>query len=146
MEAQGALVLPYRQKILEAFGEVLAKDWPEPVRARKEATAFPFLVIIAKHFEPFDPGDDPSAIVWFEDLEDRSDGVWKVLDAIARRVQRGDDLFACLRGVEAKAARAAKADQAAGLGRYVDVAIPVIPGFVSIRAGAILADALRRLG
>ena len=43
MEAEGALIVPYKNKMREAFGEVLKKDWPQPVKMRMNKSNIHFL-------------------------------------------------------------------------------------------------------
>jgi hypothetical protein len=145
MESKGVLVMPYRHKMRESFAEVVDKGWPEAVRARIEATKFPFLLIIKEDFRDFSPARHRSAIVWFEDFEEKPEEVWKVLDSLATRVVRDEDVFDWLTEVEARARRSELARKAGEASRYIDVDIPILPGVVSIKAGAIWADVMKRL-
>ncbi len=139
MSYKGVLVLPYDDRMREALVEITAKPWPEAVKARIEAEQYPFLLIIDRDFRDFDPCRDQFAFVWFSDLKGHEDTVPEVLDAIARKIDRREDLFAYLAEVAAAAEEGKLADRLAGLAKYVDLKLPVIPGMLSINAGAIWA-------
>jgi hypothetical protein len=62
---------------------------------------------------------------------------------VARKIRCDDDLFQYLEDVEAKARRAHLAKHAKDAAKYVDIGIPIIPGFVSVKADAIWADVMR---
>jgi hypothetical protein len=145
MEGNGALIMPYREKLQQAFTEIMDKHWPDEVHQRMDSTQFPFLVVINKDFESFDPGRDPSAIIWFEDFEEKPAEVWKVLATVAKRIQKGNDVFAYLGDVQRRAQRSQLGKRAENAAKYVDINIPIIPGFVSVKAAAIWADAMKLL-
>ena len=103
-------------------------------------------MIIDQDFKTFDPKakDHRSTIIWFADFEEDPDDVWKVLNTIANKIQSGEDLFEYLEAVESKARRAKIAKHGETIAKYVDIDIPIIPGFVSVKAGAIWADVMKQ--
>jgi hypothetical protein len=143
MRDRGAVVVPYEEQIATTFLELTAKPWRDEIRARMDATLYPFLVILETDFSDFDPGRDRSAIIWLEDFADRPDRVWEATAKLTRLVTDEEaDLFDVLAEVE-RAARAQ--ERAEAVERYVDARIPLIPGFVSLKASALLAGLVRRL-
>lgn len=140
MSYRGVLVMPYEERMRESLSEVLEKPWPSSLAENIKREPYPFLLIIDKDFEEFDPNEDKVGFIWFSDFKDNEEPIWQVLDCIARKVDAGDDLFAYLDLVHKKSRSKKLRDKLAKLAKYVEVKIPVVPGVVSVNAGAIWAD------
>ena len=139
MEYKGVLVMPYDDKMKDALEEVLSKNWTEEVKTRLGNEQYPFLLILNRDFRDFNPEKDRFAFVWFSDLKGNEENIWEVLDAIAQKVGRREDIFGYLATVSNEARQGKFRDRLAGLSKYVDVKIPIIPGVISLNAGAIWA-------
>ncbi len=142
MKYRGVLVMPYPERMQDALNEVLEKPWPEALSARIRTERYPFLLLIDADFEAFDPVTGRSAFVWFSDFRQNEEPIWQVFDAIGHRVEAGEDAIAYLTSVAEKARAGRFRARLAKLSKYVDVSIPLIPGVVSVNAGAVWADLL----
>lgn len=145
MRAKGALIVPYPHRSRDALDEVLAKDWPSEIKEKMEATQFPFFVVVDQDYEVFSPKTHRSALIWFEDFEQKPIEIWKVLDSVAKKIYHDEDLFGYLEDIDTKARRAQLAKGAEAPARWVDLTLPIVPGFVSINASAIWADLMKKL-
>jgi len=140
---QAAWVRPYDHKVANA--QVLAKPWPAELKKRMENEQYPFLLVIGRDFDSFDPVRDRSAIVWFSKYEENPADVWKPLDAIVRKINADDDLFVYFETLRDRARRSKWIKGFQDVLGYLDLKFPLLPGFVSIHVGAILKDAAGKL-
>jgi hypothetical protein len=139
MGYKGVLVLPYDDRMRNALQEVLNKNWTNDIKERLKNEQYPLFLIINRDFDDFDPEKDKFAFVWFSDMKGNEENMWEVLDAIAQKVERREDIFQYLTAVAEEAERGKFVDLLAGLSKYAEVKIPVIPGVISLNAGAIWA-------
>jgi len=130
----GKIVQAYRSMSRSVFDEVCSKPWDPEVRKQMEADPDPFMLIIDSDFYSFDPGQQSWAIVWFSDYSKRTDSIYKLFAALARRTRGGEDVFEYLRSV----ARKQEAGKWAKVSKYVELK-PKIFG-IAIDVGAILED------
>jgi hypothetical protein len=146
MTYKGVLVMPYEDRMADALSEVLSKGWDEDLKTRMMDQQYPFLLIINRDFEAFNPKADKFAFVWFSDLKGQEENIWQIFDTIAQKVSRKEDIFDYL----AKAAEQEKegklTDRLAGLSKYAEIRIPIIPGVISLNAGAVWAAIVSRGG
>jgi hypothetical protein len=146
MSYKGVLVMPYEDRMVDALNEVLEKNWEDDLKARISAEQYPFLLIINRDFKTFNPKADKFAFVWFSDLKGEEESVWQVFDSIARKVSRKENIFDYLAAAAENEKEGKFADRLAGLPKYADVKIPIIPGVISINAGAVWAAIVSRRG
>jgi hypothetical protein len=144
MTYKGVLVMPYDDRMRDALTEVLAKNWKTDVRTRLENEQYPFLLIINRDFVKFEPENDRFAFVWFSDLKGNEECIWEVLDTIAQKVERRDDIFDYLAAVADEAREGKFQKRLAALSKYAEVNVPIIPGLISLNAGAIWAAIMSR--
>lgn len=143
MSYKGVLVMPYDDRMKDALGEVLEKNWPPSIRQKIQDEKYPFLLIINADFEDFDPRDHKSAFVWFSDFRNDEQGVWQVFDTIARKIEQRQDLIRYLTEIAKEAELGRFQEQLAELPKYVNVTVPIVPGIISVNAGAVWAAAVR---
>lgn len=138
LREKGAVILPSGDDTRATFIEIFQKPWPAELKERMQNDDYPFLLVIEQDFAAFDPEKHRSAIVWFSDYSEDPGDIWKIMARIARKVDAGADLFDYFEEVRERARRKGIL---AKVGRYLDLKLPVIPGFVSVNANAIWADA-----
>lgn len=88
---------------METFDEVMKKPWPKDIANRMSNEPYPFMLAMEDDFDKFGPARHRWRVVWFSDLPDRPQDLWRVFSAIARKVQRDEDLFDYLKGISRKA-------------------------------------------
>jgi hypothetical protein len=129
------VVQAYKGASYKVAKEVKEKAWPPEVDRRMGEEQYPFMVAVENDFAQFEPSLHRWGVVWFSDLERDPATLWKVFSALARKVQRGEDLFDYLRELS----KNAKFKQAA---TYIE-AKPGAFG-VSINIKAIAEDLLQQ--
>jgi len=142
---EGALVQPYPQRMHDTAQEVLNKKWPPKIGTRMSDDADPLLLIVNRDFASFDPRQDPYAIIWLSDYHSKPESIRPMLQQLARRTRRGDDVIVYLRDIAERASEAEHRQKAAGVARraarlasYIEIK-PNIFG-VSVDVSAILKD------
>ena len=91
------VVQAYKGASYKVAEEVKHKAWPPDVDRRMGEEHYPFMIAIEDDFAMFEPNLHRWGVVWFSDLERDPATLWKVFSALARKVQRGEDLFEYLR-------------------------------------------------
>jgi hypothetical protein len=147
--AEGLFVQPYSQRMYETAGEVLAKPWPDDIRRRLEDDADPVLLVLDHPFATFDPREHGFGIIWLSEYHGDPQEIRPVLQTLARRTKRGEDVIAYLAQAAERRQRDALAEAAAApvgvaarLASYVEIK-PRIFG-VSIDLKALLRDIAER--
>jgi hypothetical protein len=141
----GLYVEAFPQRMYETAAEVLAKDWPEEIARRLADDQDPIILVIDQRFGTFDPRQHPYAVIWLSDLHADPNAVRPLLQTLAQKTRRDEDVVLYLRDVADRAQAAANLDKAgrgvrgiARLASYVELK-PTLFG-VSIDLKAILAD------
>ena len=124
---------------------MIAKDWPQDIKQRMEEDAEPLLLVLDRPFATFDPGENGYAIIWLSDFRADPQQIRAVLQTLARKTKRGDDVIAYLAQVAERRqheAAAEKAGETVGLlarfASFVEIK-PQVFG-VSIDLKALLRD------
>ena len=145
----GGFVEAYPQRKHEIAEQVIAKEWPPEICQRFEFDQEPIILIFERDWETFDPREHPYAIIWISKFENDPSAVRPLLQQLALRTRRGDDLIIYLRDVAERERRAAKLDGAergasllARIASYVEIK-PSVFG-VAIDLKAILRDIAER--
>jgi hypothetical protein len=102
IEERGFVVVAFEKASYETAEQVTAKPWPAEVKQRFGVEQDPFMLIINKDFQEFDPRQHPWTIVWFSEHRDHPDQVYKVLSRIVRIVRSGSSLFEHFKANEKK--------------------------------------------
>ncbi|NQU56364.1 MAG: hypothetical protein HQ513_03955 [Rhodospirillales bacterium] len=110
----------------------MKKSWPDDVGQRFDAEQDPFMLIIDKDFNEFNPELDRWGIVWFSNFSDKPDSIYKFFGCIARKVRRDEELFDYLSSV-------AHQEKYKKFGKYFELKKPELFG-ISIDVQAILED------
>lgn len=148
----GTFIQPFDKAMFTVAEQVLEKPWPEEVSRRLEDDPEPIILVLDRSWSGFDPTEHPYAIIWLSDYSDDTAGVLPLLQELAKRTKRGEDLMSYLRDAADRQRRqelVERADATAGsiarVASYVEVK-PSIFG-VAIDLKAILRDiADRRTG
>jgi hypothetical protein len=126
---KGWVVSIFERMSYNAADEVFEKPWPEEFKEQLAGTPDPAMLVIDQDFNVFDPREHRWAAIWFAEHEPAS--VYRLLNELANRVRRDEDLFSYLAGLGRK-------DRFRRFARYFEVK----PGLfgVSLNAGAIFDD------
>jgi hypothetical protein len=79
-----------------AYDELLQKKWPADVLEELDVQNSPFVVVINKDFETFDPAFDEWFIIWLAALGRPRSAIPPLFDRLAREIVAGRDVFAFL--------------------------------------------------
>lgn len=146
---KGIFVQPFPERMHEAANEVLGKQWPDALRQRLDDSADPIILIIDQEFAQFDPREHGYAIIWLGDYHSEPEAIRPLLQVLAQKTRRDEDVIGYLRDVAEKVqddARRTELDDAVGtaarIASYVEVK-PTLFG-VSIDLKAILRDIAQR--
>jgi hypothetical protein len=138
-------VQAYQQRMYDIGAEVVAKAWPEEIKARFDTDQDPIILIIDQDWAAFDPRSNAYAIIWISDLHQDPAAVRPLFQQIAYRTRKGEDVISYLRDVADRELRRTRIDKgkrgARLLGRiasYVEVK-PHIFG-VAVDLTAVLRD------
>ena len=147
--AHGTFVEAFDRKVDEVAGQVLEKSWPEDISGRLATDQEPIILIFDREWVAFDPREHPYGIIWVSDFGDNPGAVRPMLQQLAMRTARGDDIIAYLRDIAEKERRTRIVDgveRGAGLlarlASYVEIK-PQVFG-VAVDLKAILRDMAER--
>jgi len=112
----------------------MEKNWPDEIRERFNSEQEPFMLVIEKSFNEFNPESDRWGIVWFSNFYDNPESVYRLFSALARKVRQNEDVFVFLSAITRK-------DKYKKFGKYFDLKKPEVFG-VSIDVQAIIEDVL----
>ena len=150
LHGQALLAQSFRERIHDTAREVVAKPWPADLRERMEDESDPFIVVIDQAFRDFDPREHPYVVIWLSGFGNDPDSVRPLLQTLARKTKKSEDVIDYLRGVAEQAQQDAHRDQAASamssaarVAGYVQIK-PSVFG-VSVDLKAVLADIAGRL-
>ena len=93
IEDRGFVVLPFEKASIETAQQVTSKLWPDEVKQRFGIEQDPFMLVINRDFQEFDPRQHQWAIVWFSEYQANPDQVTRVFGRILRITQLGSNLF-----------------------------------------------------
>jgi hypothetical protein len=128
----GKVIKSYKSASRTSFYEVIEKTWPVEIRKRFDSEQDPFMLVVDKGFEEFNPESDKWGIVWFSNFHEKPGMVYRLFGALARKVRREDDVFNYLNAV-------ARKDKFRKFGKYFELKKPKVFG-VSIDVQAIIED------
>jgi hypothetical protein len=145
----GVWVEAYPQRMFEIAKEVVDKAWPVEIADRFERDQEPIILIFDRDWETFDPREHSYAIIWVSDFSTDPAAVRPLLQQLAWRTRRGDDVIAYLRDVAEREQQAAIRDKAEqGLGMLARIAsyIEIKPRVfgVAVDLKAVLRDIAER--
>jgi hypothetical protein len=98
----GTVIRAYQQHAKRSFEQVMAKRWPEDIQTRFGNEQDPFIMVINTDFAVFDPDEHPWTIIWMSDFFKEPNTIYRLFGSLARRVERGEDIFDYLRSVARK--------------------------------------------
>jgi hypothetical protein len=135
----GVFVQPFPQRAYEMAGEVRGKCWPEEIRTLLDDEA-PLILVLSQAFAEFDPREHPYAMIWLRDYEDEPEMLRTMLETLARKARREEDVIGYLHDVAERTRREQRdlVGQGARLASYVEIK-PQLFG-VSIDLKAIFRD------
>lgn len=87
---------------IKAYQAVEAKDWPKKVSERIKETLDPFMLVLNRDFEVFNPNEHSWSIIWFSDFVDKPDRIYGILSQLTRKTRYGEDIFEYLRSIARK--------------------------------------------
>jgi len=128
---KGLVIKPYKSAARNTIEEVTSKDWDEEIMKRFERETYPFMIVIDKDFEVFDPLSHKWSIIWFSEFENQTNKIIDLFKKLANRSRRGKDIFSYLECVT-------KESRLKNLAKYFEIK-PKVFG-ISINAQAILED------
>ena len=94
------------------------------------------MLVIENNFDAFDPSLGRWSVVWFSDLADKPEVLWRVFAALAKKIQRGEDIFKYLESLS----RGGKYD---AIAKYIEVKPGLFGTTVNVKA---IAEDLLGLG
>lgn len=130
----GKVVKSYKSAARTSFNEVMEKNWPDEIGKRFNSEQEPFMLLIEKGFNDFNPESDRWGIVWFSNFYDKPESVYRLFGALARKVRQNEDVFVFLSATTKK-------DKYKKFGKYFELKKPEVFG-VSIDVQAIIEDLL----
>ena len=98
----GKDIQAYQRHAKDNFENVMAKGWPEDIQNRFANEQDPFILVIDRDFAIFNPGEHPWAIIWMSDFFKEPGTIYRLFGSLARRVDRGQDIFEYLQSVARK--------------------------------------------
>lgn len=99
----GRVVRSYQQHAKKSFDEVVqGKQWPKEICERFFKEQDPFILVIDRDFNAFDPDKNSWALIWMSDFYKEPQSIYRFFGSLARRVGRGEDIFEYLQSVARK--------------------------------------------
>lgn len=145
----GTIVQPFNQRMFEVGQEVVDKPWPPEIKLRMVEDPEPIILILDHAWSTFDPHEHAYGVIWLSDYREDVGGILRLLQQLAMRTRRGEDLMEYLRDAAERQRRheltehaEATAGAVARVASYVEVR-PSIFG-ISIDLKAILRDIATR--
>lgn len=145
----GVFVEAYPQRMFEIGKEVLDKAWPDEISERFVTDQEPIILIFDRDWKIFDPCEHAYAIIWVSDFSTDPAAVRPLLQQLAWRTRRGDDVIAYLHDVAEREHRAAMLDRTeqsvgmlARIASYIEIK-PRVFG-VAVDLKAVLRDIAER--
>jgi hypothetical protein len=144
--SDGVFVQPYSQRMDEAGAQLRTKPWPAEIAERFETDQDPIILVLDRDWQSFDPREHGYAIIWISGFQGDPAAVRPLLQQLAMRTRRGDDIIGYLREVAEKEERAAKVERRGSalsrIASYVEIK-PQVFG-VAVDVTAILRDIFAR--
>jgi hypothetical protein len=128
----GSVIKAYKSAARESFQEVVEKSWPVEIKKRLEKEQDPFMIVIKRNFQDFEPELDHWGIVWFSQFLDKPGSIYRLFGALARKTRQGEDVLEYLKAVSLK-------EKYKKLGKYFKLKKPELFG-VSVDVEAIIDD------
>lgn len=98
----GKVIKSYKSAARTSFAEVMNKNWPNEIKKRFNSEQEPFMLIIDKNFDKFNPLLDQWGIIWFSNFYDRPESVYRLFGALAKKVRQDEGVFAFPNGITRK--------------------------------------------
>lgn len=95
--AKGLVVRAFKNASTSTFDEIRVKPWPEDIQDRFDNEQDPFMLIINKDFQTFNPRHDRWSVLWFSDYTEKPERIYKVFGKIANKIRKGENVFDFLR-------------------------------------------------
>lgn len=130
----GKVVKSYKSAARTSFFEVMEKTWPNEIRKRFDSEQDPFMLVIDKSFNEFNPESDQWGIIWFSNFYEKPESVCRLFGSLARKVRHNEDVFDFLSAITRK-------EKYKKFGKYFELKKPEVLG-VSIDMQAIIEDVL----
>ncbi len=97
---KGKVIEAYSRAKWETFKEITDKEsWPEKVKGRFEREQFPFMLVINKDFQEFNPNEHHWSVIWFSDFRDDPDSIPIIFSNLVRKIKQNINLFEYLSGL-----------------------------------------------
>lgn len=96
------VIKPYNSAIRRSFEEIQGKPWTKEIRERIDAELDPFMLIVNKSFNEFDPNQDPWSVVWLSNFYENPDLLYRLLGALSLKMHKGEDIFQYMKSVTKK--------------------------------------------
>lgn len=129
---KGKVVQAFRSMSGSTFCQVVDKNWSRQMKKQFEEEQDPFMLIVDRDFEEFDPEEHPWSIIWFSDFWDKPDTIHRLFGALAQKLRKDEDLFRYMRSV-------ARKEKYKTLAKFVELKTPEVFG-ISIDVKAIIED------
>jgi hypothetical protein len=149
MHREGLFVRAFPQRMYETADEVTDREWPDDLAERLRDDPDPVLLVLDRQLWTFDPREHGYALIWLSDFQGEPQAIRPVLQTLARKTRRGEDVLEYLRDVAERTQREARRDAVAGsvglaarLASYIEIK-PQLFG-VSIDVKALLRDIANR--
>ena len=146
LDTSGMFVRPFPQRKYDIAEEVRLKPWPTEIAQRLDSSDLA-LLIIDRDFGSFDPREHAHAVIVLDDYLADVDSIEPLLQTLASKTRRGEDVLAYLQDVAKREKQREQAEGGAAaparLASYIEIK-PQIFG-VGIDLKAILRDIADRL-
>jgi len=125
------VVKSYKGSVRSSYEEIRQKSWTEEIRKRIDAEIDPFMLIVNKNFNEFDPEQDSWSVIWFSNFYEKPDSMYKLFGVLANKLRNREDIFEYMESLT-------RNEKFEMLGKYIKIK-PTIYG-ISIDVNAILSD------
>jgi hypothetical protein len=96
IKTMGRMIVASPAEWERVFSDIRNKSWPDQIVERMDSEASPFLVVVKKDFDAFDPDEDDWRIIWFSQARNPRDSIPSLFDALEIELRRDQSLFGFL--------------------------------------------------